>query len=116
MAFFVAIVILYFTHVICYLVQTILVSILVLFLIGLTRLSSIDFGGRSEAILLALPLITLAVVFLLFLPSLSGGIRVVRVGRSCRNHQLWIPDLRFFRPGVFCCLGLAVSIARSSVH
>ena len=57
-----------------------------------------------------------AAVFLLIPPSLSRGLRVVKAGRSCQNRWLWAPDLRFFRLGVLCYLGLGTGLGRSSVH
>ena len=61
-------------------------------------------------------LIISAAVFLLILPSLGGGLGVVRAGRSCRNRRLWAPDLRFFRPEILRRLRLGVGLGRGGVH
>ena len=62
MTLFIVIIVFYFAQVIGRPVQTILVSIIILF-IGLTRLGYIDSGGQDRAFLLVLLLIILSVVF-----------------------------------------------------
>ena len=72
MALFVAVLAPGLTHITCRPIRTILIlvsvsitiPIIVLFLIGLTRLGCIDSGGRGGAFSLSLPLIISATVFL----------------------------------------------------
>ena len=83
---FIAVIIRNLTHVTRCLVRTVLVSILFFLLVGLSKLGCIDSGGWSGAFLTSLVLLViLATVFLVFLPSLSRALGVVRAGRSCRN-------------------------------
>ena len=63
--------------------QIISVSIIVFILISLIRLSCLDFVGSGRAILLALLLIIPNIIFLLFPPSFSRKLGVVRAERSC---------------------------------
>ena len=114
MAQFLTAVALDLTKVTCW--QTISAFVIVFFLIDLAWLGSIDSGGRGGAFWLPLSLIMSAAVFFLIPPSLSRGLGVVKAGRSCQNRQLWAPDLRFFRLGVLCYLGLRVGLGRGAVH
>ena len=84
MVFFITVITCNLTHVTWYLVRTVWVLILFFLLVGLSRLGCIDSSSRGKAFLTsAVPLVILATVFLLFLPSLSRGFRVVRARRSC---------------------------------
>ena len=104
MAHFLTVIVLDLTQIACRSAQTILVSIIILFLIGLTRLGCVDSGGRGGAFLLSLLLVISTAFFLLFLPSLSGRLWVTGAG----NWQFWGPGLRFFYLRVFYQLGLGL--------
>ena len=89
---------------------TIPISILVLFLIGFTRLGCLDSVGQGGAFLLSLLLVISTAFFFLFPPSLSGRLRVTEEG----SWQFWGPGLRFFHPRIFYQLGLG--FGRRGVH
>ena len=104
MAPFVAIVALYLAQIACRSAQTIPVSIIVLFLIGLTWLGCVDSASQGEAFLTSsVLLLPFATVFFLP-PSLSGRLRVTEV-RSCWFRS---PDLRLFLLGVLYWLALVL--------
>ena len=105
MALFVAVVAPNLVQVPCRSTQTILVSIIVFFLVGLIQLGGVDSGGRNRAFLASSILFPSAAVFLLP-SSLSGRLRVTGAG----SWQFQSPDLRFFLLGVFCQLALGTGL------
>ena len=109
MAYFLIVIALDLTQIACRSAQTIPVSIIVFFLIGLTRLGCVDFGGRGGAFLISSVLLLLSAAVLLLPLSLSGRLWVTGTGSCFRG-----PGLKFFYPKVLYRLGL--SLGHQDVH
>ena len=105
MALFIAVVALYLAQIVCRSAQMIPVSIIVFFLICITRLGCVDSTDRGGTFLTSsVLLLPSATAFFLFL-SLSGRLQVTGAG-SCQFRS---PDLRLFFPEILYWLALVLS-------